>query len=145
MECPFKKATNEVMEILPVEEIMEEEDDDVGNNGEINNKNVKLDVKESDVFRESSIISPIIDEKPSKVRDNKTKVGERGVDKVPRKKRVMTAEGKEKLKKARELSLQSRRAIKTERDLLRKAEKQTALDKLAVRDIHLHLKHLKWI
>jgi hypothetical protein len=128
MNCPFKKATNEVMEILPIEE--PEEPTEYSDNE--TKENVNIILKESDVFGKDSTISPIIEKKEKEIVEKpKVRVGERGMDKVPRKKRVMTEEGKEKLKVARALSLQTRRALKVEREALRKAEKQTALDKLA--------------
>mgnify|MGYP003650892633 CR=1 FL=1 len=132
MNAPFKKATNEIMEILPVEE-PEESDDGVDDSyGESKMDNVKIVLKETDVFNIETPISPIADKEeekePVKVR---RAVGARGGDKKPRKKRVMSDDAKEKLKVARELSLQKRRAIKAERDTLRAAEKATAVAKLA--------------
>jgi len=70
-------------------------------------------------------------------------VGARGGDKKPRKKRVMSDDAKEKLKVARELSLQKRRAIKAERDTLRAAEKATAVAKLAEQTSFNALKNRK--
>jgi hypothetical protein len=124
MNRPFKKATNEVLEILPVEEPDEENSDP-----DETKDNIKVVLKETDVFDIEAPISPKI-EKTEKIVKVKRAVGKRGPDTKVRKKRVMDDAAKEKLKLARELSLQTRRALKVERDALRAAEKATAQAKI---------------
>jgi len=139
MNAPFKKPSNEIMEILPVEEPVESEDDSYG---ESKMDNVKIVLTDKDVFGGDTPISPIM-EKEEEKEVVKRAVGARGGDKKPRKKRVMSEEAKEKLKVARELSLQKRRAIKAERDTLRAAEKATAVAKLAEQTSFNALKNRK--
>ena len=120
MNTPFKKATNEVLEIMPILDPIEEtpEDcDEIRGEGE-EEQNIKVTLNEKDVF--GDIIPP--NDVEEEVVEKKTR-GKRGLDVKQRKKRVMSDEAKAKLAEAREISLQKRKAIKEEKDLLKLKER----------------------
>ena len=130
MEKPFNNLSNEVLDILPIEELEEE---DVM---EEETKEPIPDIEEEDVFGGKDLEETCA---PAPVLKVKKGNGKRGPDKKPRKKKIVSEAVIAALSKAREASRAKREEIKDERSKIRleikEKEKQLIKERLEAKKV----------